>query len=315
MKTLYIIGAGASTEVGLPLGSELLSPIANSLALLPSPVKMESGDYHIWDAINEHVSSSEKPSEAISELLEAANFISKNIRMAISIDNFIDSHREDENIALCGKLAIARCILEKEHASTISLNRRGGPNALHYVSLKNTYFMPLFQRLVENCNFADLPKRLAEVAFIVFNYDRCLEHFLFHAIKDYYGRDDGEVAQLLNDMKVIHPYGQVGALPWQGRTTSVAYGAQPNQYDLLEIASQLLTFTESSTDSASPDEMHKLLLGSQRIVFLGFAFHDRTQRLLGYRYGHIIVRSKSSTRYRHQSGYLERQEVREDDSG
>lgn len=36
---------------------------------------------------------------------------------SISIDNFIDSHKGDKEIELCGKLAIVRAVLEAEAKS------------------------------------------------------------------------------------------------------------------------------------------------------------------------------------------------------
>jgi hypothetical protein len=45
------------------------------------------------------------------------------------------------------------------------------------------------------------------VSFIVFNYDRCLEQFLFHALQKLYGLESQEAFAMLTDLRIIHPYG------------------------------------------------------------------------------------------------------------
>jgi hypothetical protein len=51
------------------------------------------------------------------------------------------------------------------------------------------------------------------VSFIVFNYDRCIEHFIFHAAQSYYGVDPGRAAQFVAAISFYHPYGSIAPLP------------------------------------------------------------------------------------------------------
>jgi len=108
---------------------------------------------------------------------------------AISIDNFIDSHRDDERISQCGKLPVARCILEAESQSTLLVDQSNIYNKLDFGLVENTWFNAFFQFLTENCQKADIPARLQQISIISFNYDRCIEHYLHVALQNYYGME------------------------------------------------------------------------------------------------------------------------------
>lgn len=93
----------------------------------------------------------------------------------VSIDNFIDSHRGNEAIALCGKLAIVRSIVEAEKKkSKLYVDQKNSHNKLRFADVENTWFNAFFQLLTENCDWSELPGRLAKVAIVTFNYDRCI---------------------------------------------------------------------------------------------------------------------------------------------
>jgi hypothetical protein len=48
------------------------------------------------------------------------------------------------------------------------------------------------------------------VAFIVFNYDRCLEYFLENALQLVYNIKPNQARSIIDDLNIIHPYGLVG---------------------------------------------------------------------------------------------------------
>src|SRR2546428_2984262 len=113
-KTVFILGAGASKEVGLPIGEELKDTIATKLEMKCGNCDdLIGGDRHIFTALRQRY-----PSE-INRYLEACRQIHDGIMLSWSIDDFIDTHRHDEAIAICGKLGIARSILEAEQNSKL----------------------------------------------------------------------------------------------------------------------------------------------------------------------------------------------------
>ena len=115
---VLVVGAGASKEVNLPVGAELKTQIAKVLNIQYEHFKKISGD----DIIND--SFRILAADRIDPYVVAARRVRDAMPQAISIDNFIDSHRTDEKIAKCGKLAIARCILQAESKSLLKIDRR-----------------------------------------------------------------------------------------------------------------------------------------------------------------------------------------------
>src|SRR3546814_14130691 len=70
-----------------------------------------------------------------------------------------------------------------------------------------------------------------------------------------YLRVDMSAAQILTRrLQVIHPYGTVGALPWQGKEPVIRYGQQFETADLLAASRSLRTFTEGSNDPQRSEE-------------------------------------------------------------
>ena len=106
---------------------------------------------------------------------------------------------------------IVRTILEAEAKSTLIFDGRQGNSQVRFERLTETWFNRFFQRLSENCKPTALKNRLKSVALIIFNYDRCIEHYLYHAFQNYYSMSPSESAQLLRDLEVYHPYGVVGS--------------------------------------------------------------------------------------------------------
>lgn len=281
-KTLtLVIGAGASFEVGLPLGSELRTNIAKLLDIRYGYYNRESGDALIDEAFRRLVRRPDGFNGSINEHLHASWRIRDAMPQAISIDNFIDAHRDDELISLVGKLAIVRSILMAEGASRLAFNERQEKPSINFIAVQDTWFNAFFQLLTENCRLGDLEARFSKVAIVCFNYDRCIEHYLFHSLKNYYGISDQDAANALAKLEIYHPYGMVGALPWQDRSAGVSFGQQPSAQKLIEIAEKILTFTEGSNVQESHiARVRRVLDCSERIAFLGFAFHRLNLELL-----------------------------------
>lgn len=241
---------------------------------------MPGGDNVINDAF--HILAASAPGRGgINPYLHAAWRIRDAMPQAISIDNFIDSHRSDEKIALCGKLGIARCILTAESNSHLQIARGNINNKLDFSGLETTWFHTFFQLLTENCQQADLPQRLSKVVIICFNYDRCIEHYLYSALQNYYDLKPEEAAAVLSNLEIHHPYGTVGKLPWQDQKGGFDFGATPSPKQLLALAGELRTFTEGiDANTSNISAIRGALSNSCRIAFLGFAFHRLNIELL-----------------------------------
>ncbi len=288
-KTVFIIGAGASREANLPTGDELKNKIVGFLDIrYEHGIKQISGDHLIVEALREYVNKNEG-STNINPYLQEARHIRDALPQEVSIDNFIDKQRGNAKLELCGKLAIVRSILEAEKDSRLSFKKVRINSGINYSSLKNTWYIPLFQLLTENCLKDDLKERFKAVTLIIFNYDRCIEHFLYYILQNQYRCSDKESAELVKEISIYHPYGDVGTLPWMGHTgdrnTINDFGEDISSNKLLSLSKKIKTFTEGmNPDSSDILEIHNNIKGANKFVFLGFAFNELNMKLLTPKY-------------------------------
>ncbi|MFL5011593.1 SIR2 family protein [Rhizobium sp.] len=271
-KTVFIVGAGGSKEIGLPTGNELRAKIANALTSSSNGFNRNEIGGALVEIYNQR---SERLN--ISRYFKAAKDISRAMFGALSIDNFLATHQADEDIILMGKLAIASVILEEEGRSAI----RTDPN--DEILLQNTenYWMNTFCKLMsEEVIRGDFETLFHDVSIITFNYDRCIEHFLPHYLRTYFLIDKDQAQKLANTLQVIHPYGRVGGYPGRGSATAIPFGSNKNPHHLAAAANQVQTFGERLVDDVIVKKMKQLINDAEHIVFLGFSFADMNMELL-----------------------------------
>ena len=292
-KTVYIIGAGASYEAKLPTGEKLKHEISklfdNRIGL--SPVKkqlLHSEDFihHFEGFINKDIRwaleiHSRNQSDDLYSYYRECQHISENMPLAISIDNFIDSDPNNHKLALCGKIAIVKSILKAEKKSSFNFDKYSSFNSLDFNQLENTWYLSFFKTLTENCSIENLTKRFKDITLIIFNYDRCIEHFLLHALKSYYKLATQQAADIISNLQIIHPYGTVGSLEWDKTEseTTIEFGGELNPNQLISYAQRIRTFTEG-TSAKYKKPIIKSMRYTERLVFLGFSFHPLNMKFL-----------------------------------
>ena len=275
---------GASSEVNLPVGAKLKHQLADLLNIHRERYASDtwSGDELIFRSLNIHIKDNALSPRDLDVYLAAARAIRDAMPLALSIDNYLDTHNKDEKIRLCGKLAIIRGILKAEqNSSPLYLPGKNIHEHPDFSGLEQTWLNSFFQLITENCEITDLASRLKSIVLIIFNYDRCVEHFLYHALQKYYRITPDEAADLMNGMPIYHPYGTVGHLPWQPGKNSVIFGNDPSAQQLLVLAQQIKTFTEG-TDPGSSEilAIRQSISKANVLVFMGFAFHKLNIELL-----------------------------------
>jgi hypothetical protein len=277
----FVLGAGSSYEASMPTGSELKDKIAADLAFEVDDFgRYSGGDDQIREAL---YTLGQRPASAhsVGDYYAAARRLRAGMPQAPSIDNFIDSHRSNPAIAQVGKLAIASAILKAERRSTLYVSPDNIYNTIGFERIADTWFNAFFQLVCLNAQEDELPTRLSRVRVVTFNYDRTLEHFLYYSIQNYYGSKPERAAEIVSHLTVFHPYGQVGALPWQGQEASVPFGGDISSSTLIRVAENLRTFTEGTSESDSEiKQIRKAVFDAETLVFLGFAFHALNLRLL-----------------------------------
>jgi hypothetical protein len=274
--TVFVVGAGASQELNLPIGSTLKKQISQALDFKYDLGAPTSGDHIIHEAIT----LLSKDSNSRRDLLEATQRIKNGLVQAISIDNFIHIHQDNKSIVSCGKLAIIKSILQAEQNSPLYVDRYSlTPD---FSKFSDTWHNSFVKRITENCKISDLSDRLESVAFIVFNYDRCVEEYLYYSLQNIYGISKNEAAEFVNQIKIFHPYGVVGRLPWQNADDkSIKFGGEANPEQLIRLSDEIKTFTEGTDPNESEIiQIREIIHSTQRIIFLGFAFAEQNMDLL-----------------------------------
>jgi hypothetical protein len=277
-STVYIVGAGASYELDLPVGNKLKEYISCILYMRFEHGLFKDGNYDLYQALRRHTGNDNSETNLY---LKECRHISDNMPLAISIDNFIDSERGNDKVALCGKIAIVDAILAAVKKSKLYFDKYKSQRKIDFPSLENTWYLPFFRTLTENCKADDLLERFSTITLVIFNYDRCIEHFLIHALMGYYRLPESEAAKIISNLKIIHPYGTVGSLSWQDRESSTCmdYGGEIQAHQLIKYAERIRTFTEGA-HSDQMDQLRSNMANADRLVFLGFAFHRLNMELL-----------------------------------
>ncbi len=282
-KTVFIVGAGASKEFGLPTGAELKKAISDSLNItFPDGYHQTSGDRVIVEALRRY---SRDPSNGrdgnINPFLHAARMVRDAMPQAISIDNFIDAHRNDKNINLIGKMAIVREILLAEAKSKIYFSTKKDSALSLFRDTEETWLSMLFKIASEGVSTEQVESIFENISFIIFNYDRCVEHYLSLSLQNYYRLNEFTANKIIDRVRFIHPYGQVGFLPWQNRSTGVVFGeGGENAENIISIAQKIKTFTEQLEDNMIAEAMGRTIQNSEKLVFLGFAYHEMNMQLM-----------------------------------
>ncbi len=279
-KTVLVIGAGASVEVGLPMGPELLKKIVDLTHISFDQFSRQiTGDRDIVDALKICLDEGHEFSK-LNEHLKAARKLGQSAKQALSIDNIIDA-LEDPQVELVGKIGIVRAILKSEAASPIfKAIHQSRSDDINLSLFEKSWYFSLTQLLTENIRASQINSIFDNLEIINFNYDRCLEHYLPISLASYYGLKPEAFREIIQGLTIHRPYGVAGRLPWQnGSAPSVDFG-EGSPKELAEVASQVRTFTERIEEGDELAAMRASIASADRVVFLGFAFHRQNVALL-----------------------------------
>lgn len=206
-RTLFVVGAGASAEVEFPVGGQLARIISSKLNIQTDHGQVTStGDPELFQQIHRTFQPE------INDYIKAALLIRDGVRLSGSIDDFLDIHNTDLRVQRVGKAAIVRAILQAEKSSKLYVDQSNIYNKLDYSRIDDTWYMKFIRLLGRANSLANAATIFDNIAFIVFNYDSCIEHFLINALQQLYGISREDAAKTINRLTIIHPYGMVGLL-------------------------------------------------------------------------------------------------------
>jgi len=274
-KTVFVLGAGASAEFGLPVGSELQQTISSLLDIRFSEGRHKiSGDDDILNVCRQ------LSDRDVNLFLHAGWLIRDGIRLSDSIDNFMDKHAQNERVQMLGKLAIAKAICDAERRSTLFVDANSSSNKLELSRLEDTWLMKLFRHLQRDVGYSRVERIFENTSFIVFNYDRCLEQFLVWALVLSYGIPWASAAEIVGSAEIYHPYGSLGSLPEFPATEVGPLAFGQSRYPLQTIAERISTYAEQVRNGDELEQARDWIVAANQIVFLGFAYHPQNMSIL-----------------------------------
>jgi hypothetical protein len=194
-----VLGAGASSEFNFPIGWGLLRAVVDDFNIGLQNRKTLKDHFPFSDV-------------QIDSFRTALDLSGEN-----SVDAFLEKRRDFMEL---GKLMTAIVLIGLEKTSKL-FEGSAGENWMRY--LLGRMRAPSFQDFHKN-----------EVAFITFNYDRSLEHFLCTTLASAYGKTEVEAGEVVKGIPIIHLHGQLGYLPWQQKADNRAYDTKIDK-DILEM--------------------------------------------------------------------------------
>lgn len=269
-KTLFIVGAGASAEAKLPIGGKFAKNIAQLLTVDRDSPENPDGERLLAQLYDRYP----LPNNGYHR---AARAISEGVVLSSSIDDFLDRHSSDEAIQRVGKAAVVKSIITAERESLLVRTLRS-KTTLN--DLEHTWYLKFFRMLGARVNASNARQIFDNVAFIVFNYDRCLEHFLINALQLVYGIGQNEAVATVSDCHIIHPYGVIADLPYNNSSGIPFGGADNFEFDCVSPSNGVKIFTEQIAAGELLQKLHAELNVAAQIVFLGFGFLDENMTLL-----------------------------------
>ena len=267
--TTIILGAGASCECGLPLGGKLLASVAQALDFRFDMGRLKSGDSNLYELLKRrHATDIERFTKAGKRLsLSAGRFV--------SIDEALYYFGTEEDVVEVGKLAIVQTILSAENKSPLAISRETG--RVNIENVRDNWLNVFFSMAIADLRKEDIASMFTNVSFINFNYDRTLECYLFHALTSTAHVEPEVAADIIEKMRVIRPYGSLGALDWRRRPH--IGGHIEDDTVLREMASRIRTFTEAHQENLQT-QITETLDHSKLVIILGFGFHQQNMALL-----------------------------------
>jgi hypothetical protein len=241
-STLFILGAGASKPYGIPTGAELNFDLA----------RIGTASHPIADALHTHLGIAHADTVAFSR-----SFL---LSRTPSIDAFLATRDTHSKI---GKYAIAAALIACEH-----------PDYVHGLAPPpkwDDWLAIVWAHMREGVDKVE-DLRHNNVRFVTFNYDRSLEFFLHHAIKESFGVSDDKARKVGEAFNVLHLYGDLGPLFPAPGVKGRSYERDVSTKSLEIAASAIRVIPEARDDDKCFAMARHHIAWAKKICFLGFGF-------------------------------------------
>jgi hypothetical protein len=271
MKTVFVIGAGASKEFdednshNMPVGSEMAIAIENLVER-----DLNGGGGPIATALDRGGGFTPHHRNAMERIRDGIN--SKD-----SIDDFLSEWNDVREIGRVAKLCIAHVILEAERKSILGQmvdgHRQQAAPALRL--LKRSWLGIIADLARPSVRRRDVREVFRDIGFVTFNYDRCIQQYLLSRCTSTLALSSDEAREAVGAIPILHAYGSLGDLV--DPSNQVQFGGK--DWELVHAAQGICTYTED-VDSKRINDIRHLIFSADKLVFLGCAYHPQNLSLL-----------------------------------
>jgi hypothetical protein len=273
--TTIVIGAGAGIDVGMPLGKDLAKQIRQVV-----DIRYDGGIRHIGAGdLKVFEEFRRKFPEEIVDYQHAGWLLRDGLLTTDSIDDFLERHMENSKVVSFGKAAIVRCILNGEKRSPLYWDR-GTSQHFDLKRTEDNWHLRLFRMIARGVKPSKLEQLFSNVTFVNFNYDRCLEQFLIHALQPAFGIPEQEAVEIAGRATILRPYGSVGAIISRGQQQIIPFGGNEIAAGCIEISKNIKTYTEQVDLGDNLSAIKDAVKSAMTVIFLGFGFHEQNLNLI-----------------------------------
>ena len=275
--TTLIIGAGANREIEMPDGPELLGKIASGFEFERLESEVKSRDLinlaYLFERVSDEIGLS------YDELVAGATAIREACLVGTSIDAILEQYGHDPAVLAAGKLAIVYYTLQAESKSTLA----EAPRAANELPLRGTenWLFQLGQLIVKGVPRAQADACFEKLSIVCFNYDRAIEHYLPWVVQRAFGMTYEEACELVaGRLRIVHPYGVAGRLPWQGDEENGATWGQEDPENIVRLAKRIFTASQRGASRQFQSYLRAEMNRGKRLGFLGFGFDPMNVAML-----------------------------------
>ena len=275
---LFVVGAGASYELGLPLGAGLRDTIAAMVDFRFHGRQLQKGDADLLAILRSRYDTDKSDITRLNKYFRAGSDLFATMSRFPSVDEALHYWSERKEAVELGKVAIAQQLLQAERRSKI-FNKNDRSRA-DVDAAGGSWLVPFVEIAMSGLRQEDAGKAFQNVTVVNFNYDRVVEHFLYWSLQLHFKVSADAAAEAVTGLKTIRPYGSLGALEWKDKNAGIPYGTEPRDVDVCGLAEGIRTYTEQTEGSKIKEQISYALEDAELVVFLGFGFHQQNASLL-----------------------------------
>lgn len=268
-ETTLVIGAGANREIEMPDGPELLDRIAAGFDFDRLGSEVQSRDLvnlaHIFEAI------APRANTTVDELMNAGRKIRAAAFITTSIESIMEQLSDDPLVGIAGKVGIIYYTLQAESKSTLARE----PRSAGEMPLRGTenWLFKLGQMIVTGAPRREAENCFYKLSIIAFTYDRAIENYLPWVVAIAFGMDIDEARALVDmHVRIVHPFGTAGQLPWQKDDKPIADWGQIEPDDYAELTRAVFTYGKRSSNRQFVGYIKAEMDQGKRLAMLGFDF-------------------------------------------